>query len=68
MALRLQQEMTDKETQLEQAYSRLDTGEAPDEESAKEWMKMVRAAEMRNSQDFSVSIHACCITYMYILC
>ena len=29
----------DKEIELEQAYSRLEVGEPPDNEAAKEWMK-----------------------------
>ncbi len=38
--------MNEKEAQLEQAYSRLECGEAPDEESAKEWNKLLQMNQM----------------------
>ena len=40
--MRLQQEIEEKEGHLEQAYSRLEAGEAPDDEIAKEWIRILQ--------------------------
>lgn len=47
-SIRLQQEVTEKETKLEQAYSRLDAGDPPDEETAKEWLKLLQRSKLLN--------------------
>lgn len=37
--MRLHYDLTDKETQLEQAYTRLEGGDAPDDDTNREWIK-----------------------------
>ena len=49
-AMKLQQEVKEKEALLEQCYVRLERGEAPDEEAEKTWMKMLRD-EQRKKQE-----------------
>ena len=46
-ALRLQQEVRSKETELEQAYSRLEAGEPPNEQAEREWEREVREERRR---------------------
>lgn len=48
--MKLQQEVKEKEASLEQCYVRLESGEAPDEEAEKMWMKMLRD-EQRKKQE-----------------
>ena len=45
--MRLQQEIEEKEGHLEQAYSRLEAGEAPDDETAKEWIQILQKRSQR---------------------
>lgn len=47
-SIRLQQEVKEKETKLEQAYSRLEAGDPPDEETAKEWLKLLQRSKLVN--------------------
>ena len=49
-ALRIQQEVKDKEAELEQCYLRMEKGEAPSEEIEQEWQKMVMDA-IRKSEE-----------------
>jgi len=49
-ALRLQQEVKERENDLEQSYIRMEKGEAPSEDIAREWMKMVRNEDMRERE------------------
>ena len=49
-AMKLQQEVKEKEALLEQCYVRMERGEAPDEEAEKTWMKMLRD-EQRKKQE-----------------
>ena len=58
LTIRLQQEVNEKEAQLEQAYSRLDSGEAPDEASAKEWTRMLQINELSVNRNIEVRILA----------
>ncbi|XP_071960472.1 coiled-coil domain-containing protein 146-like [Antedon mediterranea] len=46
-SLKLQQEVRDKETSLEQAYIRMQRGEAPTNEAAKEWERMINDENRR---------------------
>ena len=49
-AMKLQQEVRGHEQDLEQAYVRMERGEAPSEEAEREWLRMVRD-EIRRSQE-----------------
>ena len=49
-ALRLQQEVREGEGHLEQAYQQLAKGEAPDNEAAVTWTRMVAEENKRNQQ------------------
>eukprot|EP00058_Branchiostoma_floridae_P017304 XP_002602792.1 hypothetical protein BRAFLDRAFT_281931 [Branchiostoma floridae] len=46
-ALKLQQDVREKEQTLEQAYIRMEQGEAPTEEAAMEWEKLLRTEGRR---------------------
>ena len=54
-AMALQQEIQEKEGHLEQAYSRLEAGEAPDDEIAKEWIRMLQ----KKSQNLKSMVTSC---------
>jgi len=63
-ALKLQQEVKEKEAHLEQCYLRMERGEAPDEEMEMEWNKMLRQAnqrvkemEQKKQMDEEVDLH-----------
>ena len=49
-AMKLQQEVKEKEQELEQCYVRMERGEAPSEEAEREWNRMVRDEERRNKE------------------
>ena len=46
-ALRLQQEVQEAEAQLEQAYRRVEAGEAPNQEAASHWERELRLNKRR---------------------
>ena len=46
-ALKLQQQLKEKEAELEQCYIRMEKGEPPSEEIEREWMKLIRDEERR---------------------
>jgi len=46
-ALKLQQEVKEKEAELEQCYMRMEKGEPPSDEIELEWMRTLRAEEQR---------------------
>ncbi|EDO49671.1 predicted protein [Nematostella vectensis] len=46
-ALKLQQVVKGKEQEVEQAYIRMERGEAPSEEAEREWQRMIRDEERR---------------------
>ena len=46
-ALKLQQEVKEREAHLEQCYLRMERGEPPDEEMEMEWQKLLRQANQR---------------------
>ncbi|XP_071082884.1 coiled-coil domain-containing protein 146-like isoform X2 [Haliotis cracherodii] len=49
-AMKLQQDLRGRETELEQCYMRMEKGDPPSEECEREWLRMVRD-EMRRIQD-----------------
>ena len=49
-AMKLQQEVKGREQELEQAYVRMERGEAPNDDAEREWNRMVRD-ELRRAQD-----------------
>ncbi|XP_046358151.2 coiled-coil domain-containing protein 146-like isoform X1 [Haliotis rufescens] len=49
-AMKLQQDLRGRETELEQSYMRMEKGDPPSEECEREWLRMVRD-EMRRMQD-----------------
>ena len=49
-AITLQEEVKNKELELEQCYVRMDKGEAPSEEMQNEWLKMI-SKEEKNKQE-----------------
>jgi hypothetical protein len=48
--MKLQQEVKEKEALLEQCYTRMESGEAPDEEAEKAWMKMLRDQQRKKQE------------------
>ena len=67
-ALKLQQEVKEKESELEQCYMRMEKGEPPNEEIELEWQRSVQAVERRvmekqAAQIVCINIHV----YMYII-
>ena len=46
-ALKLQQEVKEKEAELEQCYMRMEKGEPPSDEIELEWLRTLRAEEQR---------------------
>lgn len=59
--MQFQQEIEGKEGHLEQAYSRLEAGEAPDDEIAKEWIRILQ----KKAQKSMVIIKLQCIIIYY---
>jgi len=49
-AMKLQQEVKEKEQELEQSYVRMERGEAPNEEAEREWLRMVRDDARREKE------------------
>ncbi|XP_074646441.1 coiled-coil domain-containing protein 146-like [Tubulanus polymorphus] len=49
-ALHLQQEVKERENELEQSYIRMEKGEPPSDEILREWMKMQRNDEMKQRE------------------
>lgn len=49
-ALKHQQEVRQQESFLEQAYLRMEQGEAPSEEAAKEWERMMRDEQRKKRE------------------
>lgn len=49
-AMKLQQEVKEKEQELEQSYVRMERGEAPNEEAEREWLRMVRDEARREKE------------------
>lgn len=47
-ALKLQQNLKEKEADLEQCYIRMEKGEAPSDEIAGEWFKILRDEDRRS--------------------
>lgn len=45
--MRLQQEVAEAEAQLEQAYRRVEVGEAPNQEAASHWERELRLSQRR---------------------
>ena len=52
-ALRMQQDSREQESYLEQAYLRMEQGEAPSEEAARNWERMLRD-ERRRADDVHI--------------
>ena len=50
-ALRLQQEVRERESELEQAYTRLQEGEAPTEDAAQHWNRTMRTQALRKQEE-----------------
>ena len=46
-ALRLQQEVKEREGELEQSYMRMEKGEAPNEQIQLDWLRSLRSDERR---------------------
>lgn len=46
-ALKLQQSLKEKESELEQCYIRMEKGEPPSEEIERDWLKFLRDEERR---------------------
>lgn len=46
-AIKLQQAVKEKEQQLEQAYIRMERGEAPTDDAEREWFRMIRDEQRR---------------------
>lgn len=49
-AITLQEQVKNKELELEQCYVRMDKGEAPSEEMQVEWMKMISQEEKHRQE------------------
>lgn len=64
-ALKLQQNLKEKEADLEQCYIRMEKGEAPSDEIAAEWFKILRD-EDRRSRD-KEEIRMVCLNSVMIL-
>ena len=48
--MKLQQEVKEKEALLEQCYTRMERGEAPDDQAEKEWLKTLRDEQRRKAE------------------
>ncbi len=55
-ALRLQQEVKEKEAELEQCYVRMEKGEPPSEEIALEWQKTLRNEERHKRDEHAAKL------------
>ena len=53
--MQLHQEIQEKEGKLEQAYARLEAGQAPDEETAQQWLQMQRTKRITIQQPIKVT-------------
>ena len=49
-AMKLQQEVKEREADLEQCYMRMEKGEAPSGDMEREWTRIVRDAERRSKE------------------
>lgn len=49
-AMKLQQTVKGKEQELEQAYIRMERGEAPTEDAEREWLRIVREEQRREME------------------
>lgn len=65
-ALKLQQELKEKEDNLEQAYIRMEKGEPPSEEIDREWLRHVRDEE-KHHRDLEFRLMVCQRVPVYVL-
>ena len=49
--LRLEQEVKERETELEQAYTRLEEGEAPTQDAEQNWNRIMRTQALRKQEE-----------------
>jgi hypothetical protein len=66
--MKLQQEVKEKEALLEQCYVRMERGEAPDEQTEKTWMKMLRDEQQKRQERIRRAevTHALYITFLWM--
>jgi hypothetical protein len=50
-SLRLEQEVKERETELEQAYTRLEEGEPPTQDAEHNWNRMMRTQALRKQEE-----------------
>lgn len=48
--MKLQQEVKEKESLLEQCYARLERGEPPDDDAEKTWLKMLKNEQQKKQE------------------
>ena len=49
--MRLEQEVKERETELEQAYTRLEEGEPPTQDAEQNWSRMIRTQTLRKQEE-----------------
>ena len=65
-SLHLEQEAKEQESRLQQAYTRVENGEAPDEQTQEEWEKMIRDEYRRRQAALEKMVRA--RVHVYSIC
>jgi len=63
-ALKLQQSLKERESELEQCYIRMEKGEPPSEEIDRDWLKYLRDDDRRAYENEEKRL-VCCLNFIY---
>ena len=64
-ALKLQQSLKERESELEQCYIRMEKGEPPSEEIDRDWLKYLRDDDRRAYENEEKRL-VCCLNFIYL--